>query len=265
MDIAAAKYYFMNRNSLGALFGCTIPMAMSLSFTTSIRWQKIVYLLASGGMALGTILTYSRSALLGMITGIGVLFWISRQHRRFLAIIIILSAMFIGWRVSDKFFNRIETIENYQEDASAMGRIATNYAALAMVRTHPFLGIGPGNFPDRVLEFTPSQYSYWVAEGKQIHNIILQAFAENGIVGGAFFLALITFVLMCGTRHALISSKNGISSLSGGIIASYWGYLAFAQFGQGAYYGALFHLMPLVIVVGLNDHDRLSEESIWQL
>ena len=249
MDIAASTYYFMNRNSLGALFACTVPMAMSLSFISTIRWQKIIYWLASGGMALGTILTYSRAAFLAMVVGICILFWASKQQRLFLAVVVILSLVVVGWRVSDKFFARVETIDSYQEDASAMGRVATNYAALEMVRAHPLVGIGAGNFPNRVLEFTPNQYLGWVAEGKQIHNILLQAFAENGVFGGAIFFTLIVSVFICAIKHLLRRKAFGLSSpLLGGVVAAYGSYLINAQFGQGAYYGPFFYLFPLVLI-----------------
>jgi O-antigen ligase len=70
--------------------------------------------------------------------------------------------------------SRIQNID--AQEASAQGRIEAWAAGLQMVKFHPILGVGFGEFPN--------------LHGRVAHNSFVHSFAELGILGGFLFVGL---------------------------------------------------------------------------
>jgi O-antigen ligase len=80
-------------------------------------------------------------------------------------------------------------------DASVRYRAGENLAAVDMFLNHPYLGVGPGNYP--VLY---TKYSQTIAldprpEGRHPHNMYLEYLAETGLVGCLLILAFVGLAL----------------------------------------------------------------------
>lgn len=65
-------------------------------------------------------------------------------------------------------------------------------ASVDILRYHPLLGVGPGNFPDAYLAHRLPGAEESV---KNPHNVLVQALAEYGLIGGGLFLALLLWIL----------------------------------------------------------------------
>lgn len=253
MDIALPDYVHINRNGFAGLLAYTLPIAYMLGNASKRRMPRLLGIGTALWCVIGVILTYSRAGLLGMLAGIGALILLEKRKIR-LAMIIGLLTLLILPRLSEKYLGRVETIETYQEDASAMGRVATNYAAIEMFKANPFLGVGAGNFNDVFIEYTPVEYLKWVEEGKSIHNIMMQVASETGLLGLVIFLPLMwggfrnSFVRVPETYPDQAEAVNILRMLR---VAFFVAFLT-AQFGQGAYHGSLYNLLPFMSVMRLN-------------
>ena len=109
-------------------------------------------------------------------------------------------------------------------DSSLSWRLDTYRQAIEMVRQHPLLGVGTGNYLTEYhnyLRDTPGLSRYFMG---WIHNSYAQIWAENGTFGLILFLLFylqIYFGLLC---IYLTTSNNEIRALSLGLISAFSGY-----------------------------------------
>jgi O-antigen ligase len=76
-----------------------------------------------------------------------------------------------------------------EDGLSVVRRIELNKTALRMIKAHPFLGVGLGNFIVRIFEFSRNKETiYWL---QPVHNIFLLVAAESGLLGLGLFLWLL--------------------------------------------------------------------------
>jgi len=242
------NYQRLNRNEFGANLAAVTGLLYYL-FKTNKNKTIIIFLgLCFLSFVGGVILTYSRSAFLGLVS-VSFLLALSSKHKFQIMILMILLSLVIGYRVSEKYFDRLKTVKSYEKDPSAMGRIATNKAAMNIIKTHPLLGIGAGNFPTFFLDYTPEDLKIWVRPGKQIHNIFLQATSETGLIGLSIFISLFlaSFIKILKIKKLCYKNENlqtlnyAATSLGIALIC----YCIVGQFHPGAYYGYFYIYLPL--------------------
>jgi len=125
------------------------------------------------------VLTKSMGAWLSLIAGAAFLLLSHKtiRHKKiiliaFIAVIFLISGFIIAAR-----WERITNLENPQN--SITQRLNYWRTAMAMIKTHPILGVGPGNFQDAFLQYkiglsTDTRYA---------HNLLLHTWAETGILG----------------------------------------------------------------------------------
>lgn len=260
MDIALPSYVYVNRNGFAGELAAMLPIAYMLGNASKKKFSRYLGLFTALWCIIGVILTYSRGGLLGVFAGIACLLLIEKRRMKFIVIILLLTGLILP-RLSEKYTGRMETIETYQEDASAMGRVATNYAALNMFKENLFMGVGAGNFNDVFIAYTPPEYLKWVEEGKSAHNIIMQVASETGILGLTIFSLLIlggfknSFARISGSDPDKEGAKNTMWMLCISLFVSF----LMAQFGQGAYFGRLFILLSFLSAMKQNIHEKNRE------
>jgi putative inorganic carbon (HCO3(-)) transporter len=96
----------------------------------------------------------------------------------------------------------VQTIEPFtggsiatSSDASVRYRAGENLAAVHMFLNHPYLGVGPGNYPVLYTKYSESIALDPRAEGRHPHNLYLEYFAEMGLLGGLLILTFIALAL----------------------------------------------------------------------
>jgi putative inorganic carbon (hco3(-)) transporter len=138
-----------------------------------------------------TIFTYSRGATLGLCA-MAVVFWLSSSAKLVMGAIILVLGLSVYAVVPESWLNCMNTIEHYEEDSSAMGRINFWRASLRIAELHPIVG---GGF----------RVTFWPAvanpmlEGTAIprfdrpraaHSIYFDVLSEHGWVGLVIFLMI---------------------------------------------------------------------------
>lgn len=240
----------LNRNGFAATLASCAALSYGMMRASPGKPLKIIAFVSLVFFCMGVILTDSRGGFLTLAVTLGlmILFDKKKLAPALLALIIIVS---FGSRISDKYFNRLNTIREYETDVSAMGRIATNHAAINMLKQHPVFGIGAGNFPLVFLEYTPPEMMQWVEPEKNIHNIVLQVLSETGLFGGFLFLLLIftTLISLYKSQTNFFKTQEAFSQgyVHYGIAFSALAYFTAMQFGQGGYYGYLYIFIPLSV------------------
>jgi len=244
------NYQNLNRNE----FASTLVSMTSLAYIF-FRDDNRVFVKIFLGFCLfsfisGVILTYSRGGAIALGVTLFTLLLQDKQKIKPIFFLLIIGVL-IGTKISDKYINRIKSIKHYEQDVSAMGRLATNYAAINMLKKHPLLGVGAGNYNDVFLDYTPENLKQWVAPGKSIHNIILQVASETGFIGLFIFNLLImkSFIDVIKLKKTCLQHKQleSLRHIATALGTALLGFFVAKQFGPGAYYSYIYIFLPLIV------------------
>lgn len=183
--------------------------------------------------------SWSRGGLLALGITVLLIAWHRRSHKLIFAgllvttTLILLSLLPIGW------FERMETLTAYQQDASAIGRLNAWEHGIAYALHNPLLGAGPDG---------------WVyTAGIAWHSAYVTMLAEHGFPGLILWGSLLAGTLMglWRTKRLAAQQPGGrwAADLAGMLQASLAGYAVGAAFLQLAYWDILYHLVAISVVL----------------
>ncbi|WP_224853618.1 O-antigen ligase family protein [Clostridium bowmanii] len=180
---------FSNPNAFGAYLILIIFPVIMLSIYEKNKNKKILYILLSMLMFVNVVMTFSRNAILGL--GLGLLV---------LTLIYSIKWIFAlgGFAILISFIPSVSqrikgTVDLHQNEL----RIKLWKTALYMIRDHPIVGVGNGNFVTRYNEYVSkySELKYYEYKSYPNHNSYLKLQSELGILGIVSFLGIITMTL----------------------------------------------------------------------
>ncbi|RJG01893.1 putative O-glycosylation ligase, exosortase A system-associated [Noviherbaspirillum sedimenti] len=186
--------YIYENNSLALAFIATLPIIWYMRVHADKKWLRI----GLTGMVICTVIaavgSYSRGALLG--GGVMLFFlWLKSPKKILTGSALIFIVLLVYAVMPEQWFARMQTIDNFQEDASAMGRFNAWYFAINVATNH-FLGGGFNVFSPRMfLAYAPNPLDYHVA-----HSIYFQVLGDHGFIGLTMYLLLMYFSWRTGTR-----------------------------------------------------------------
>jgi probable O-glycosylation ligase (exosortase A-associated) len=168
------------------------PLIWYFMVTATKRWVKGALALSLVLIALAVLGTQSRGALIALLAMAFVLGLKSKRPVRASFMIMVLVILGIGF-MPDSWTTRMDTIQEYKGDTSAMSRIYTWITMWNLAIDRPLVGGGFGTDTLNVFSrWAPVEHPYniftgtvWVA-----HSIYFQALGEHGFVGLALFLSL---------------------------------------------------------------------------
>jgi probable O-glycosylation ligase (exosortase A-associated) len=181
--------FFGDRVTLSIVLAMTLPFALYLARWATLvpprllRYAKPAMLGVAASCLLGSIGTFARTALLSMGA---TLFMLGIRSRRKLIgpLAVVATGLVLYLIAPESWFGRMDTLTNYQQDASAMGRMDAWKWSWTMGLQHPILGGGFGVF---VLDAGSIRgKAGWL----EAHNIFFEILAEHGFVGLGLFCGL---------------------------------------------------------------------------
>ena len=188
---ASAYATFRQRNVMAAFLSLCLPACTIIIPGLAPRWI-LLRKVASFSALCAFILSYSRGAWIGLTLGIFLVIWGLRQTHKFrldkikdaifviLVLIGPLAVLLIMRNPARPFF-------------SVSGRPLYWQATYRILREHPWMGIGPGNYYARLPNYLDGLgLELWNGEKKHVefwqhlHSLYFQILAEYGLLG--FFL-----------------------------------------------------------------------------
>ena len=176
--------FLLGNNEMALALIMVVPLLYYLRYITENRWYRIGLALTIFLTCVAAIGSQSRGALIAIVA-MGAAF-IYRSPTRGKAILPLLAiAFFIPFFMPENWWMRMDTIADYQQDASAMGRI--NAWKLAWnVATHNFFGGGFYLESNEIFaRYAPDPTDIHVA-----HSIYFQTLGQHGFVGLSLFLGM---------------------------------------------------------------------------
>lgn len=165
---------------------------------------------------------------------------------------------------------RMSTIESYDQDSSALGRIKVWEWTLDYVSHHPLGGGFDAYMHNRIMlvseDGTITYYPEWQRAGKAFHSIYFEVLGEQGIPG---FLAYIAMITICMVKLRALKKKwksypkmAWMVALSDALITTIFVFLAGGAFVGVAYQPFIFYMIGLVIALDQYSARVVREENL---
>jgi O-antigen ligase len=212
-------------NSFGAYL--IIPFFLSLTLLKVQRSLKIkaLFLFLTTVIVFCVFHTYSRGTWIGVLVGLILMFFISRNRLIIGTAFIFIAILFYFPWFRSIFFSIFQAGGN--SNRFEYWQIATN-----MFKDSPFFGKGIGTFMARVSEYSPGIPIFYA------HNCFLQILAETGIFSLISFLIFVCSVIYLGIKE-YFAVKNFILL---GVICGVVGFLTHS------FFDAHFYSLPLAVL-----------------
>lgn len=223
-------------NELGLALIMTVPLMRFLQLTYDQKWIKIGMTSAIALTFIAILGTQSRGALLG-VAAMGFMLAMKSRRRVMLLTMMVLLIPAALMIMPESWYERMSTIQTYEEDASAQGRLKVWGKAIDIAVDSPIVGGGFETF----------------AGGRDVHSIYFEILAEHGFVG-LFIFILLGFFAWRSCSHIIKRAKENINKKWMGDFAamlqvSLLGYAVSGTFLGLAYFDLFYHIIAMIILL----------------
>jgi probable O-glycosylation ligase (exosortase A-associated) len=194
-----SRHYLAGVTFLGdgndfALSSCiVIPFAIYLFQAAENKLKRILLLSILGFLIFAVIGTQSRGGFIAL-SAVFLYFWVKSEKKIQILVMAVVIAVIVGIFTPTEYFERIQTIKDYETEGSAQGRIMAWKSAVRMALDHPILGVGAGHFPVKYgVEYRPPGVDRTDIPWSTAHSIYFLILGEFGFPGIIFLVGIILF------------------------------------------------------------------------
>lgn len=234
-----------DNNSFALMLNMMLPLLVGIAITDERKGVRVTAAVMAALCVPTIFFTFSRGGLVTLCVVSALLLWRSKQ--RFLvagvmAVVLIGFLALTSETVTDKYLNRASTIDNYEEDGSAQGRINAWKTSWYVFLDYPVVGVGPNNLAAVFRRYSPEVDRFRVA-----HNAYFQVLAESGFPALILFLGALGValwrmeVLRKATAQPWVEVQARMLQIA--IVA----YMTGSMFLNTAYNEVIYHLIALTV------------------
>lgn len=240
---------FQDNNSMGLGLLTILPLWGFLVEITADKRLRQVLIAGAGLIVIAILLTYSRGALVGLVV-LGMAIWTTSKRKVLLAGLTAAAVLAGTPFMPEKWFARMDTINTYEEDASATSRLRQWHLGIEIAKDHPFFGGGFKAFVNRQLN---DRYTPIVGPGHpfEAHSNYFQVLGEHGIVGFILYMTLIVGSLIACIKLYLTTRKIPklfkLNRLSRALFLGLIGFSASGAFLSRADFDLFYLLIGIII------------------
>jgi probable O-glycosylation ligase (exosortase A-associated) len=233
-------------NEIALAMVMAIPLIRYLHLQETSKWIKMGLASAMVLTGVAAIGTQSRGGLVAM-AAMGLFLWFKSRHKFFTAIYMAVAIAIMAAIMPQAWYDRMATIETYQEDKSALGRINAWHTAFNLAKDRVTGGGFEMWIPQVFRQYAPDPYNV-----RDVHSIYFETMGEHGFIGFGLFVLL---GLMAWIRARQIikrckkdPEKKWASDMASMIQVSLVGYAAGGAFLGMAYFDLPYHLMIILVL-----------------
>jgi len=251
-------------NEMGLALIMTIPLLRYLQLAVRNIWLRGAMNATMVLSAIATVGSQSRGALVGLVA-MGAFLWLKSRNKFFTAVLAIVAIGLVLSVMPQQWYDRMNTMKNYETDPSAVGRINAWKMAFNMAKDRP-LGGGFDSFHD----YTFALYAPNPGDVHDSHSIYFEVLGDHGFVGLGIFLMLA--LMTWRTASWVISrahrdrEKRWLADLAAMIQVSLVGYASAGAFLGLAYFDYYYTLIALVVlcktILGSDAASRVVEPAV---
>jgi putative inorganic carbon (HCO3(-)) transporter len=237
--------FIEGNNEIGLALIMVIPMLNYLRLVTRqrlLRWLLMAVMLLSAVAALGT---QSRGAFLA-IAAMTFVLWLRSSRKFYSATFITAISLALLAFMPDTWTERMRTIQTYEEDSSAMGRLNAWEMAINLANDRP---TGGGFVVDEPAVF--ARYAPVPNDLHAAHSIYFQVLGEHGWIGLGLFVAIgfYAFVAAGRVRRQALEQPEAqwLHHLAGMTQVAMVGYAVGGAFLSLAYFDLPYNMLVIVV------------------
>jgi len=233
-------------NELALALTMTVPLMRYLQLQTkraNVKAGLVAAMLLTVVAAIGS---QSRGALVALAL-MGTIFWFKSRNKLATGMLITIAVLVVASIMPEQWYARMDTINTYEQDGSALGRINAWWAAWNLANAR-FFG---GGFET----WGWSMFQLYAPDPENVrapHSIYFQVLGEHGWVGLAIFLTLLLLTwLKCSAVIRLAKKRPDITwarDLAAMVQVSLVGYMSAGAFLGLANFDYFYHLIMLAVV-----------------
>lgn len=239
--------FIAGNNELGLALIMTIPLIRYLHLQETRRWLKLGLaglMILTGLAAIGS---QSRGALLAA-AAMGLFLWLKSRQKIMMTIYLAAVVGLVAAIMPQEWYDRMNTIQNYEQDASARGRINAWYTAYYVAKEN----LTGGGF-EMFQGPTFRRYAPEPGNVHDVHSIYFEVLGEHGFIGLTIWLLLGLFAWHTGSkvirRLKNIPEKKWAVDLAAMTQVSMVGYATGGAFLGLAYFDYYYHLVIIMVLV----------------
>ena len=206
--------------------------------------------------AIAAIGTQSRGALIG-ISAMVIFLWLKSRNKFLILLPIIFVVVAVTLIMPQEWYDRMATIETFEEDWSAITHINATKADCHIAATRITGGGFEAFIPAAIRQYAPNP-----GLGADAHSIYFEIMAEHGFIGFTMFMLLAWFTWNTGNRIRRLTKRRSetrwATDLAGMIQVSMIGYAASGAFLGLAYFDLYYTLIAIMVVCQRTSMEELA-------
>ncbi|GAB2860623.1 putative O-glycosylation ligase, exosortase A system-associated [Pseudoduganella ginsengisoli] len=239
--------YITDNNCMALAMVQITPLIWYHAMQEKRKWFKLGFQALTALTLVSAMGSYSRGALLATGAMLGFL-WLKSRNKVATGMVLLALAPAVLMLMPDQWMGRMQSIDNYQEDGSAMGRINAWTFAYNVAKSH-LLGGGYIVFTFKQFQlYAPNPQDFHVA-----HSIYFQVLGEHGFIGLGLFLLFMVLAWRSGSR-ILAATKDKAElkwarDLAAMCQVSLIGYAVGGAFLSMAYYDLYYYIVAIMLLL----------------
>lgn len=233
-------------NEIALALVMIIPLFRYLQLQETRVWVRRGLALAMLLCAVAAIGSQSRGALLAIVA-MGTFLWIKSRQKLATGLYTLVAVLLILLTMPAEWHERIGTIQNYQQDGSAMGRINAWHVAVGLAKTRITGGGFEAFQAPSFLAYAPDPLNV-----HDVHSIYFEVMGEHGIIGLLLWLSLGLVAWFRASKVIracrLDPGRKWAADLAGMTQVSMIGYALGGAFLGLAYFDLYYHLIVLIVL-----------------
>lgn len=248
-------------NEIALALIMTIPLLHYLQMIVRNKWVHYGLIATMLLCAIAALGSHSRGALLA-ITAMGAFLWLKSRRKVSLGLLMMLVIPPLLAFMPEHWTERMDTINNYEEDASVQGRFNAWWMAFNLAKDRPLIG---GGFEVATRELFNLYAPNVMDLPRAAHSIYFQALGEHGFVGAGLYLLLGLLTWRTGT-WIIRNTKNleeykWASNLATMIQVCLIGFATGGAFLSLLYFDVPYYLMAAMVATRMLIEKELKEKA----
>jgi probable O-glycosylation ligase (exosortase A-associated) len=252
--------FLSDNNDLALALNMALPLLLYLAKDDYWpKWIRIGLRLCFVGSVMATVFTYSRGGFL-TLSFVGFLLLLKARYKALAGMSLALGILVLALVVPSKWTDRMESIENYEQDNSARGRLNAWMAAWNLAVARPLTG---GGFETWV----PSVFAAYAPDPRNVrdvHSSYFEMLGEQGFIGLGLFLYLIVHcfltIRMLKWRAKRDPNLAWARHYPDMLEVSIGAYLVGGAFLGRAYFDLFYHIVVAIDILTALARQKVSSE-----
>lgn len=248
--------FIEGNNEVALAVLCVVPLMRYLQLQMIHKWA-VAAATAAMGLCVATALgTHSRGALLGL-GAMAFLFWLKGGNKLLWGALIAVLGVGLLSMMPDAWWQRMNTIQAYEADASALGRLNAWHMAFNLANDRLF---GGGYMVSTAEVF--QRYAPIPTDVHAAHSIYFQVLGEHGWIGFVLFVAVGVStwlvsrdLIRVGEQHLQLRWAGELGAM---IQVSMAAYAVAGAFLSLAYYDLPYNVMAMAVLARKFAKDELA-------